>query len=207
MAIWRVCSREPKSVAEREIWIHPDKGRIVRETLFNHAAYFVATEDNDPPEFVREAVPDGDGEEDSVDMNFCGYETQLIELTGGIHLVIIWPDKLEDAERVVLENSWDEGGADGWEESGWTLDDTEVWVWGDLDIELVEPTVDTRADSNIFLEEQWNPASINPLSVGVYSVETLEKVTWPNLPITKAHWDGEKWNTDSGEIIEIALWK
>ena len=58
MAIWKVSNSVPKSLAEREIWTHPDKGEVVRETLFRHGAYLVVTEDDSPPEFEREAVPE-----------------------------------------------------------------------------------------------------------------------------------------------------
>ena len=38
MAIWRVSNSVPKSLAKREIWTHPEKGEIVRETLFTSGA-------------------------------------------------------------------------------------------------------------------------------------------------------------------------
>ena len=55
----------------------------------------VVTEDDNPPEFELEVVPGSDGAEDSVDMNFCGYETQLIGLEGGVKLIITWLADME----------------------------------------------------------------------------------------------------------------
>ena len=138
MAIWRVSNVERKSLAEREIWTHPDKGEIIRETLFSNGAYFVVTEDDNPPKFEREAVPGGDGAPDSVDMNFCGYETQLIGLEGALKLIITWPENMDGDQRQALADAWEAESYEGWEGEGWALADTEVWFWDDLHMELVE---------------------------------------------------------------------
>ncbi len=207
MAIWRVSNTVPKSLAEREIWRHSDKGEIVRETLFTNGAYLVVTEDDNPPEFEREAVPGGDGAEDSVDMNFCGYETQLIGLEGGVKLLITWPDDMEDEERQALVNAWEEDSYEAWEEEGWELDDTEVWFWDDLNIELVESTGDMTQESQAQVEDGWTSAETPPSSSGKYSIETVEKVVWPNSPITEANWNGKKWVDEDGKPIAVAKWK
>lgn len=207
MAIWRVSNTVPKSLAEREIWRHSDKGEIVRETLFTNGAYLVVTENDNPPEFEREAVPGGDGAEDSVDMNFCGYETQLIGLEGGVKLLITWPDDMEDEERQALVNAWEEDSYEAWEEEGWELDDTEVWFWDDLNIELVESTGDMTQESQAQVEDGWTSAETPPSSSGKYSIETVEKVVWPNSPITEANWNGKKWVDEDGKPIAVAKWK
>ncbi len=207
MAIWRVSNTVPKSLAEREIWRHSDKGEIVRETLFTNGAYLVVTEDDNPPEFEREAVPGGDGAEDSVDMNFCGYETQLIGLEGGVKLLITWPDDMEDEERQALVDVWEEDSYEAWEEEGWELDDTEVWFWDDLNIELVESTGDMTQESQAQVEDGWTSAETPPSSSGKYSIETVEKVVWPNSPITEANWNGKKWVDEDGKPIAVAKWK
>lgn len=204
MAIWRVSNCTPRSIAEREIWTHPDKGEIVREILFTSGAYLVVTEDDNPPEFEREAVPGGDGAEDSVDMNFCGYETQLIGLEGGCKLLITWPDDLSNEERQELTDAWDEGMHEAWEEEGWELDDTEVWFWDDLNIELLEatPCEDQESTDNA---KQLSAAP--PEKPGKYSIETVEKVSWPNFPTTEANWTGKEWLDDDGELVNVKLWK
>jgi len=207
MAIWRVSNSVPKSLAEREIWTHPEKGEIVRETLFTNGAYFVVTEDDNPPEFELEAVPGGDGAEDSVDMNFCGYETQLIGLEGGVKLIITWPEDMGGDERQAMADAWDEESYDAWENEGWDLDDTEVWFWDDLNIELVESTGDMAQESHAQVEDSWTSAETPPSSPGKYSIETVEKVVWPNFPITESNWDGKNWVDEDGEFIAVARWK
>jgi hypothetical protein len=207
MAIWKVSNVAPKSLAEREIWTHPDKGEIVRETLFTNGAYLVVTEDDNPPEFEREAVPGGDGAEDSVDMNFCGYETQLIGLEGGVKLIITWPEDMGGDERQAMADAWDEESYDAWENEGWDLDDTEVWFWDDLNIELIESTGDMAQESQAQVEDGWTSANTPPTSPGKYSIETVEKVVWPNSPITEANWKGKKWVDEDGKPISVAKWK
>ena len=204
MAIWRVSNSAPKSLAEREIWTHPEKGEIVRETLFTHGAYLVVTEDDNPPEFEREAVPGGDGAEDSVDMNFCGYETQLIGLEGGVKLIITWPEDMESEERQALVDAWDEGMGESWEEEGWELDDTEVWFWDDLNVELLESTEEQAKTAT--KQDDWFLVTTNPPEPGMYEIETVEKVVWPNFPVTEANWNGEEWLND-GEAVRVKKWK
>jgi hypothetical protein len=207
MAVWKVSNSAPKSLAEREIWTHSDKGEIVRETLFTNGAYLVVTEDDNPPEFEREAVPGGDGAEDSVDMNFCGYETQLIGLEGGVRLVITWPDDMGNDERQALIDAWEEDSYDAWESEGWDLDDTEVWFWDDLNIELVESGNGENQKQASVVDEGWFLSSSPPSTPGLYAIETVEKVVWPNFPTTQANWNGKKWLDEDGETVAVARWK
>jgi hypothetical protein len=164
MAIWKVSNVAPKNLAEREIWTHPDKGEIVRETLFTNGAYLVVTEDDNPPEFEREAVPGGDDAEDGVDMNFCGYETQLIGLEEGVKLIITWPEDMGGNERQALGDAWERETYDAWEGEGWYLDDTEVWFWDDLNIELVESGDEQNQEANTGIDEGWFSSDILPSS-------------------------------------------
>lgn len=207
MAIWKVSNCVPKTLAEREIWTHPDKGEIVRETLFTNGAYLVVTEDDSPPEFDREAVPGGDGEEDSVDMNFCGYETQLIDLEGGVKLIITWPENIDSDERQALSDAWEEDSYESWEAEGWDLDDTEVWFWDDLNIELIESGGSKTKAQESVIDQGWFLSDSPPSSPGTYAIETVERAVWPNFPITEANWNGKKWIDEDGEPIAVAQWK
>ena len=165
------------------------------------------TEDDNPPEFEREAVPGGDGAEDSVDMNFCGYETQLIGLEGGVKLIITWPDDMSSDEKQALTDAWEEDSYDAWENEGWDLDDTEVWFWDDLNIELVESGDPDNKEVEATDGDGWVLSNSPPSSPGTYAIETTEKVVWPNFPITEANWNGKKWLDEDGEPIAVARWK
>lgn len=232
MAKWLVRTAEPKSVAEREIWTHPVMGTIVRETLFRWGAYWVYTEDEDPPEFDREEVPGGDGVADSIDMHFCGYDTQLVSLDDGCYLNITWPAEMSEQDRQHLEDVWEQDGYDGWETEGWQNDDNEVWFWGELDIERVEASDqddedddDEDASTSAFAallgavasaatEEPipddrtpWFPADVHPVRHGRYEVEALHKAVWPNPPVNDAMWAGSGWVDETGATIEIKCWR
>lgn len=135
MAQWRVSTAEKKSVEEREIWIHPKKGTIERRSGFFWASYMVTTDDDKPPKFELRKIPGGDEILDSIDLNDCGYDTELISLDDGLYLEYKWPEKMSEAEKIKMENAWADDMYDGWENLGWILDDTQVWVWGALDIE------------------------------------------------------------------------
>ena len=160
-----------------------------------------------PPEFEREAVPGGDDAEDSVDMNFCGYDTQLIGLEGGCKLKITWPPQMNEDARQELVDAWEEEAHEGWESAGWDLDDTEVWFWDDLNIELVQSSgvQNTSADSGP--AEGWTLNTTQPPTPGIYAVETVEKAVWPNFPITEANWSGTEWLDEDGEPLKIHAWK
>ena len=138
MAQWKVSTKEKKCVEEREIWTHPEKGVIERRTGFRWGSYIVNTDDQHPPQLELVEVPGGDGVADSVDMNSCGYDTELIGLEDGCYLDIAWSTTLSAGERDELEGVWQEDSYDGWESLGWTLDDTQVWFWGDLEIESLD---------------------------------------------------------------------
>lgn len=207
MAYWRVSNAERRSVAEREIWNHPDKGVIVREMLLTHGAYLIVTEDDNPPVFVREAVPGGDGAEDSVDMNCCGYESRPIELGSSCNLLITWPEDMADGEKEELLDAWEEDMHEAWENEDWSLDDIEVWFWGALDVEKVDPSEFGVQSSREDESNAWNESQTQPDAMGVYAIETVEKVVWPNFPVTQACWNGSEWLDENGSSIQVKKWK
>lgn len=140
-------------------------------------------------------------------MNFCGYETQLIGLEGGVKLIVTWPEDMGEEERQALVDIWEEEPYEGWEAEGWDLDDTEVWFWDDLNIELVESGSGEAGDQGVTAEGGWISIDSPPPSPGAYSIETVEKVVWPNFPITEANWDGKKWLDDDGDPVNVKHWR
>ena len=141
MAVWRVSPLNKKSVEEHELW-EKDGLAIRRITGWRSGTWLVTTSDDNEPEFERHDVPFGDGELDAVDMNFCEdnniEECQMEETWDGWYGDVIWPDDMDEDERERLETIWDEDDYDGWEEAGWIHVDSEMWVWGELNVERVE---------------------------------------------------------------------
>lgn len=137
MAVWKVSTREKKSCEEREIWVK-DGQTITRINGFRWGTFTVVTEDDNPPEGITEDNPDGvdmysysgenapDGAElDSMDDGWYGdYEFEGFD---------------EDEEETIREELEE---ADDYyeylEENGWYNDETEAWLFGELDIERVE---------------------------------------------------------------------
>ena len=97
------------------------------------------TTDGNPPEFVFQACPGGTEDLDSVDLNSCFGanvdSTELQSLDDGCWREIEWPEDMPEDERERLEALVDEEGTYALEdEEGWILDETEVWVWGPIEI-------------------------------------------------------------------------
>jgi hypothetical protein len=214
MARWKVSTKEKKSVEEREIWTHPRKGMIERKTGFRWGSYIVTTEDSSPPQFELVEVPGGDGAADSIDMNSCGYDTELIGLEDGCYLNIAWPTSLNSSARDHLESVWAEDSSDGWENLGWMLDDTQVWIWGDLEIELLdegnaksEEVISSPTSTKEEGLTEWFPANIKPIRDGYYDIELVVPRAWPFMPLHRAKWNGRAWLDDAGEKVKIKRWR
>jgi hypothetical protein len=133
MTWWKVKTLEKKSVEEHEFW---QKGDMVirRISGFRWGTWNVETEGDEPPEFERVAMPTGNADEDSIEMNSIDYEGELDSLDDGWYGDIIWPDDMDEDERERLEELWEEECYDGWEEDGWVQYETEVWFWGPLEV-------------------------------------------------------------------------
>lgn len=214
MSRWKVSTKEKKSVEEREIWMHPEKGTIERRVGFRWGSYFVFTEGSKPPKFELVEVPGGDGAADSVDMNSCGYDTDLIGLEDGCYLDIVWSTSLNSSERDELETIWEEDSHDGWENLGWNLDDTQVWFWGDFDISLDDDNeVKSQDLAKSFKSKKeegltdWFPVNIKPVREGDYDIELKVARQWPEIPITRANWDGHSWSDEHGYKLKIKCWR
>lgn len=141
MAQWKVSPADKKSIEEHELW-EKDGIAIRRITGWRSGTWIVTTSDNNPPEFERTNVPFGSPDEDSIDMNYCCdnniEEVEMEETWDGWYSNVVWPDDMDDEEIERLEELWDEDEYSAWEEDGWIQTDTEMWVWGDLNIEKIE---------------------------------------------------------------------
>jgi len=137
LTTWTVQPRYKKSIEERELW-SKDGEQIVRVTGWRGGSWTVTTNDGNPPEFEFTYVPGGDGNCDSIDMNFCCSnnieECEMNETWDGWYGDVQYPDDMDDDEQERLNELWEEEFYDGWESDGWSNDDTEMWIWGDIEI-------------------------------------------------------------------------
>lgn len=143
MAVWRVSPYYKKSCEEHEQYFK-DGVTIVRKTGFRGATFVVETSDDNPPEFEFDFVPGGDGLNDSIDMyNCCSNNIENVELDSmwdGCWEDIVFPEDMDDDEQERLQELIEEHGAyEALEdEEGWSLNETEAWIWGPILIEDAE---------------------------------------------------------------------
>lgn len=126
MTTWILSNVEKKSCVEREFWKHPDfDDPIVRETGWRWGSF--SCESDEKPN-IDLANPDGFWVYDSE------YDFELDSMDDGCWEEITWPKGMSSEECERLEELWDEDGYDGWESAGITNDDTEVVLYGELDL-------------------------------------------------------------------------
>lgn len=142
MASFNVRTYYKKSVEQHEHYVQREgTGRITVKDGFRRAEFRVETSDDQFPDFEFVEVPGGDGRRDSLDMySLTGSnieDSELIEMfDGGCwgDVEITGIDDDEEVER--LEEFIDEEGAYALEDEGdWYLEDTEVYIWGPIEVE------------------------------------------------------------------------
>ena len=139
---WTVRTHYKKSCEQHEYYVQRDgEGRIKVVDGFRFVTYNVETNDGEFPKFEFTTVPGGDGKRDSLDLNSLYGDNiesaELVEMFDGG----CWGDTeitgIDDEEEVErLEEFLSEEGAYALEDEGeWYLDETEVWVWGPIEVE------------------------------------------------------------------------
>lgn len=140
MASFKVSTYYKKSCEEHEHYIK-DGMTIIRKTGYRGCSFFVETNDDNPPEFEFDFVPGGDGNKDSVNMYDCCYNNienvELDTMWDGCWEDIDFPEDMNEEEQErLMELIEEEGIYEVLEEQeGWTLNDSEAWVWGPILIE------------------------------------------------------------------------
>lgn len=159
MTIWTIKTYYKKSCEQHEYYVQREgKGRIKVIDGFRFVEYTIETSDDNFPEFEFTEVPGGDGKCDSLDLNCLGGDNiescELVEMFDGGCWGDIEITGIEDDDEVArLEEFINEEGAYALEDDGeWYLEDTEVWVWGPLEVTNNE-TGETRI---IIADEEGN---------------------------------------------------
>lgn len=137
MATWTVRTYHKKSIEEYERFIK-DGMTIVNITGWRSGSWEVTTSDDNPPEFEFTEVPGGNGKVDSIDMNSCYTnnieDVVMNETWDGWYGDITWPDDMDEEEQERLQELIDEEGFYALEDEGWMNDETEMWIWGPIEI-------------------------------------------------------------------------
>jgi hypothetical protein len=136
MANWRVSPVNKKSAEEVEIWVK-DGQTIRRTTVFRGGTFYVETTDDEMPEDIDPANPDGINMNDYFSDN-AENGAELESLWDGCYSDVEYPADMSEEERQRLEELWEEDSYSAWEEDGWMNDETECWFYGPLEIEKVD---------------------------------------------------------------------
>lgn len=166
MAYWTVKTYHKKNCEQREIFLQRDgDGKITVTDGFRWCEYTVETSDDNFPQFEFQVMPGGTPDKDSLDMNCLTGDniegSELVEMFDGG----CWGDteiegvEDEDEEERLRDLINEEGSYSIEDDGDWFLDETEVWVWGPLEVTSEDGTI-TRiiiadADGNVtdFKEE------------------------------------------------------
>jgi len=164
MAWFTVKTYYKKSCEQHEYFVQREgDGKIKVIDGFRRCEYNVETTDGEFPKFEFVEVPGGDGKKDSLDMNSLYGDniesSELVEMFDGGCWGDIEFEGLTLEQEEELQEFIDENGTYALEDDGdWYLEDTEVWVWGPL--EVTDEDGNTRiiiadADGNVtdFVEE------------------------------------------------------
>jgi hypothetical protein len=138
MAVWTVKTYYKKSIEEHEHFTK-DGMTIVRKTGWRSGSWTVTTSDDNLPEFEFGFVPGGDGSKDSINMyDFPGpniEDVELIETWDGCWEDYDWPENMDEEEQERLQELIEEEGLYALEdEEGWLSNETEMWIWGPIEI-------------------------------------------------------------------------
>lgn len=122
MAIWKITNLHKKSAVERQFWTK-DGVTIIKEEGFRWGTW--SCESDDKPN-IDLANPDG-WEQYSQEEDW-----EMDEMMDGCWQDWTWPDDMDEEERERIEALWDEDYFEGLEGDGWSLDESEYWIFGPL---------------------------------------------------------------------------
>ena len=140
---WTIKTYYKKSCEQIEYFRNrSNDGVVTVRDGYRYAEYRVETDDGEFPDIDFTEVPGGNGQMDSIDLNSCFgsnvESTELVEMYDGGCWGDIAIEGIDDEDEVArLEKLINEEGSyalEDYEDSDWYLDETEVWVWGPLEI-------------------------------------------------------------------------
>ena len=127
MSTWKLSTVEKKSCTQIEFWT---KDGLTAQYEIGWRWCWATY--NEKPD-----LSDYNPDKDQIELYSVG-DVEEMEQDDGCWSSWTWPEDMDDEERERLEELYDEEGDEGLENEGWTLEDTEYWVSGPLDIEEVE---------------------------------------------------------------------
>ena len=124
--MWKLSTVEKKSCVQIEFWT---KDGLTAQREIGWRWCWAKYE-------TKPDLGDYDENKDQIELYSLG-DVHDMEQDDGCWEEWSWPDDMDADEIARLEELYDEDGDEGLENEGWTLDDTEYWVHGPLELEEV----------------------------------------------------------------------
>ena len=123
MAIWKLTNYHKKNAVEKQFWVK-DGITVIKEEGFRWGVWTCESEDRPDIDLDN---PDG------YELMSTDYDWEMEDMDDGCWVEWAFPDDMPEEEQERLQEFLDENGSYALEdEEGWSLSDTEVWVWGPL---------------------------------------------------------------------------
>jgi hypothetical protein len=126
MSTWKVSTLDKKSCVQIEYW---KKGELTAQREVGWRWCWASY--NEKPN-----LSDYNPNKDQIELYSLGDVVDL-EQTDGCWESWSWPDDLDQEECERLEAIYEEDWDEGLENEGWELDETEIWVSGELELEEI----------------------------------------------------------------------
>ena len=135
MAFWKVSTLQKKSCEEREIWSKGNKS-IIRINGFRWGTFTLETTDDNPPDGITEENKEGINISDYTGSNFKSIALDSMDdgWLGDCEL----SDNIDEDEQAELLEGMEDDYYEYLETNGWVNDETEVWLFGPLEITKID---------------------------------------------------------------------
>jgi hypothetical protein len=120
--MYKISTIEKKNVIEKNFYVKDDLSFTIEQCY--RWGYFTTSEKPDMENYDPEEgmmIYDNDVDDHSFD--------------DGCWIDFIYDDEITEEEREKIEAAWDEDWYEGINELGWKEDDSEVWFYGELEVE------------------------------------------------------------------------
>jgi hypothetical protein len=135
MAFWKVSTIQKKSCEEREIWSKGNKS-IIRINGFRWGTFTLETTDDNPPDGITEENKEGINIYDYTGSNLKSITLDSMDdgWLGDCEL----SDNIDEDEQAELLEGMEDDYYEYLETNGWVNDETEVWLFGPLEITKID---------------------------------------------------------------------
>ena len=135
MALWKLSNLQKKSCEERSTWVKGNQV-VTRIDGWRWGTFTVETSDDNPPDGITEDNEEGINIHDQEGKNIVSIA--LDNLEDGVYGDFDYPIAITEEQQTEIEEGCEEEGSYSYfEDADWTLDETELWFTGPLEIHRI----------------------------------------------------------------------